>query len=136
MAVENELICALDDLEATGILQSANRMDIKALLNPPEESQIDGTTDEEICQAVLAACNSLEEGPMDDDVEGGVVIEPPPTYCDMFQAVSIINRYVDHIDAPVARKLEAVMASFGCQMRLERSQTLTPTHITDYFHHI
>jgi hypothetical protein len=32
------------------------------LLNPPEESQMtDGTTDEEICQVMLAACKD-EEG--------------------------------------------------------------------------
>ena len=38
-------------------------MDIEALLNPPEESQMmDGTTDEEICQATLAAHKDEEGG--------------------------------------------------------------------------
>jgi len=38
--VKNALRGALDDLEATGILHGRNRMDIDALLNPPEESRI------------------------------------------------------------------------------------------------
>jgi hypothetical protein len=62
-AIVDELRFALDDLEETGALQSQNRMDIEALLNPPEESQMmDGTTDEEICQAVLAARKDEEGG--------------------------------------------------------------------------
>ena len=137
--VENELRCALDDLEVTGVLQSGNRMDIEALLNPPEESRMtEETTDEEICQAVLAAHKAQEEGPIngDDDVEDDTALEPCPTYREMFQAASVINRYVERVDNPVARKLEAILASFGRQMRLERSQALTTTHITDYFDHI
>lgn len=136
MAIENELRCALDDLEATGVLQSENRVDVEALLNPPEESWMMGVTaEEEICQAVLAA---QEEGPGGDnnDSEDSVPLEPCPTYRELFQAASVINRYAEHIDDPVARKLEAILASFGHQMRLERSRALTTTHITDYFHRI
>jgi hypothetical protein len=49
---------ALDSLEATGALQSQQRVGIKALLNPPEESRtMEETSDEDICQGVLAACN-------------------------------------------------------------------------------
>jgi len=62
-AAENALRDALDDLEATGALQSRNRMDIESLLNAPEESRmVEVTTDEEICRAVLAACNAQEGG--------------------------------------------------------------------------
>jgi len=54
--VKNKARCALNDLEATGVLQHKNRMDIEALLNPADESQMmDDTMDEEICQALLAA---------------------------------------------------------------------------------
>jgi hypothetical protein len=139
VATESELRCALDDLEKTGVLQSKNRMDIEALLNPSEESRMtDDTTDEEICQAVLAAHNA-EEQPINgrnDDVEDDTSPEPCPTYREVFQAASVINRYAEHIDSPAARKLEAILASFGRQMWLDRSQALTTTHITDYFHHI
>ena len=70
---ENKLRLALDDLEVTGILQSKNRMDIEALLNPPEESRMmEATTDEEICQAVLAMRDEQEGGTINsgcDDIE-------------------------------------------------------------------
>jgi len=41
------------------------------------------------------------------------VMEPHPTYCEMFQAAAVITRYAKHIDDPVARNLEAILASFG-----------------------
>ena len=134
--VENKLIRALDDLEATGVLQSENRMDLEALLNPPEESRMEGMTDEEICRAVLAARGSQEEGSMDDDPDDDAVVEPRPTYREVLQAASIINRYIEHVNDPVARELEACLASLGPLMRLERSQGLSTTHITDYFHNV
>jgi hypothetical protein len=134
---EDELRLALDDLEATGILQSKNRMGIEALLNPPEESQMmEAMTDEEICQTVLAAHKAQEEGPIsggDDDVEDDTLVEPCPTYHEMFRAASIMNKFAGHVDDPDARKFEAALASFTRTMRSKRSQTLTTTHITDYF---
>jgi len=137
-AAKNELTCALYDLESIGVLQKVNRPDLEALLNPLEESRMEDATDEEICQAVLATCNSesQEEGPMDGDVEDGAIIEPRPTYHEVVQAASIMSRHVAHVDNPVARQLEVILASMGRQMRLERSQGLTATHITDYFHHV
>ena len=118
-------------------------MGIEALLNPSNESQmIDGTTDEEICQAVLAARNAQpEEGPTgingrDDDVEDAALLEPYPTYREVFQAASVINRHVGLLDDPLARNVEAILASLGRQMRLNRSQSLIPTRVTDYFNHI
>lgn len=100
------------------------------------QTQMEETTNEEICQAVLAACNSQDKEPMGDDVEDDAVMEPHPTYREVLQAATVITRYVEHINDPVARNLEAILASFGRRMRLERSQALTSTHITDYFHHI
>jgi hypothetical protein len=112
-------------------------MDIEALLNPPEESQMmDGTTDEEICQAVLAARKD-EEGESGDvgveDVDD-VSVEPIPTYAKVLQAASIINRYIGHVGDPAMCKFEADLASFARKMQLERSSMLRTTHITDYFH--
>jgi len=92
---EDRLRRALDDLEQTGMLQSENRMDIETLLNPPEESwTMDATTDKEICQAVLVAHKAQEEGG-DDDAEEDTPVEPCPTYCELFQAVSTVNRFVE-----------------------------------------
>ncbi|KAI0247237.1 hypothetical protein BJV78DRAFT_1285679 [Lactifluus subvellereus] len=137
---ENELRYALNDLEAAGVLQHDNRMDIEGLLNPSDESQmIDETTDEEICQAVLAAWNAQEEGPInggDDDVEDNTLLGPNPTYHEVFQALSVINRHVECHGDPLSRKVDAILASFRCQMRLERSQSLVPTRVTDYFNYI
>src|SRR5882724_9317923 len=51
--VEKHIEGALDELELRGALQHSNRMDLKAILNPVDESQVlDEATDEEICQAV------------------------------------------------------------------------------------
>jgi hypothetical protein len=98
---------------------------------------MDETTDEEICEAVLAAKKSQEEGPINggDDVDDDTPLEPRPTHREVFQAASIINRYTEHLDDPLARKLEAILGSFGRQMRLEKSQSMTSTCLTDYFHH-
>jgi len=137
-AIEDELRSALDNLEKTGVLQHKNRMGIEDLLNLPEESSImEATTDEEICRTVLATHKAQEGGPIssgDNDVVEDAPVEPCPTHCELLQAVSTINRYVDYVDYLVARKLEGVLASFTHQLQLERSQTLMTTHILDYFH--
>jgi len=59
-------------------------MDIEALLNPADESQVmDETTDEEICQAVLDVRRAQEEGLInggDDDVDDDASVEPCPMH--------------------------------------------------------
>ncbi|KAG2354157.1 hypothetical protein BDR07DRAFT_1494994 [Suillus spraguei] len=133
---KNEVRNALDDLQATGVLQPKNRMDIKALLNPPEESQMmDEVSNEDICRAVLVARNAQEEGPInggDDDIEDDSPLEPCPTHHEVFQAASVINRYIEHLDDPIAHKLEAILASFRHEIHLEESRSMSATHLTDY----
>ena len=139
---ENELRSALDELEPRGILQSENRMDIEALVNPPEESRMVRAmmTDEEICQAVLARRRTQEGGVIDDgdddvedeDEDDGPV-EPRPTYREVMHAIHTINRYLELDDSPFAREFKATLASFAQRVRAERSRALTTTHITDYF---
>ena len=79
---EELVVTALDDLVSTGVLQKDNRMDIEALLNPVEESQaMDGTTDEEIYRAVLAAKKAQELAEVnqgDDDPEDVCLLHPNP----------------------------------------------------------
>jgi hypothetical protein len=94
---------ALDSLEATGALQSQQRVGIRTLLNPPEESgTMEETLDEDICQGVLAACNVEDGGSISDEdgnTEEDTPVEPCPslTYCKVFQvlfkAISTLNRY-------------------------------------------
>ena len=141
---ENKLRSALDELEARGLLQSENRMDIEALVNPPEESRMMRAmrTDEEICQAVLARRKAQEGGVIDggdDDVEDedededDGPVEPRPTYREVMQAIHTINRYLELDDSPFAREFKATLASFAQRVRSERPRALTTTHITDYF---
>ena len=40
---------------------------------------------------------------------------------------------LEHFNDPPARKLEAILASLGCQMHLEESRSMSPTRLTDYF---
>ncbi|KAG6859723.1 hypothetical protein C0991_000290, partial [Blastosporella zonata] len=52
--LEKEVENALDDLEATGALQRANRMAIEDILNPIKEINCEfESSDEDICRAVL-----------------------------------------------------------------------------------
>ena len=57
-----------------------------------------------------------------------------PTHCEVLQAASIINKYIDTLHDPLACRLEGVLASFRCQMWLEMSHSVKSTHLTDYFH--
>ena len=60
-------------------------MDLDSLLNLLNKTQvIEATTDDEICQAMLATHNAQENGHInggDNDVEDDALIEPYPTYC-------------------------------------------------------
>jgi hypothetical protein len=115
-------------------------MDLEALLNPADESRVmDETTDEEICQAVLDARKAQEEVLInggDDDVDDDASVELCPTHREVLQAASVINKYIDTLDDPIARKVEGVLASFRHQMRLEMSHSMKSTHLTDYFHRL
>ncbi|KAI0255924.1 hypothetical protein BJV78DRAFT_1151368 [Lactifluus subvellereus] len=95
-------------------------MDVEAMLNPSDELQMMvETTDEEFCQAVLAARNAQEEGSInggDDDVGDDALLEPGPTHREVSQAASVTNRYVERLDDPPVCKLEAILASFGRQI--------------------
>ena len=129
---------ALNELSGTGALQKNNRMDINSLLNPEDESIVAAEmTDEEICQAVLEVQEMREKMPItgSDDVgdSDDVLLEARPTYREVLLATSVINRYIDGIDSPVARQMEAVLPPFTRQIRLEQSRTMVSTNITDYF---
>ncbi|KAF8225681.1 DDE-domain-containing protein, partial [Tricholoma matsutake] len=135
--VEKRVESALYELVSTGVLQASNRMDIKSLLNSVAKSWvIDETTDEEIYQAVINARQAQENGIInggDDDANDDGPIEDCPTCCDALQAASVINRYIEHLDDPVAWKLEALLSSLGWQMCLDMSRSQVSTSITDYF---
>ena len=133
---EQHVESALDELESTGALQHANRMDINALLNPADESRLlDDTSDQEIYEAVQDSRKGADpaEALIDSDIESDVPVNTCPTRRELLQAASVINSYVNTLDSTFARQMEAVLASFGRQMRLEESRSMTSTHINDYF---
>lgn len=131
---ESEVESALDELMSTGALQQCNRMDIEQLLNPVDESQvIEEVSDEEICKAVLDARKAREEAVTSGGDDGDAFDEAPPTYLEVLQAAAVINKYVGGLDGAFARDVEAKLATLGYEMRRERAQNLTSTHITSYF---
>jgi uncharacterized protein YqeY len=134
---ETKVQRALDELVSTGVLQPCNRMDLEALLNPLDERRMmEEVTDEEICQTVLKATKAREESVLkggDDGDDDDTPIEAPPSRREVLQAASVISKYLDHQDEPVARKLEAVLASFKRQICLQQSSSMGETAITDYF---
>jgi len=107
------------------------------VLNPVDESRvIDETTDEEIYQAVIDARQAQENTIMnggDDDAEDDGPIEDRPTRREALQATSVVNQYINGLDDPVARKLEALLGSFAWRTRLDESHSQVSTRITDYF---
>ena len=136
---ERELADALDDLEATGALQPSNRMSIKALLNPPDESSMmDETTDFEIFQAVMEARKERESDGDDESdaiksVDLETVVKPRRTCKEALQASLIMQDFLQELNTPYARSLEAELFSFGHQTRHLEFQSMKSTHITDYF---
>jgi len=57
--IKNEVRNSFDNLQATGVLQPKNKMDIEALLNLSKKLQmVNEVSIEDICQAVLMARNA------------------------------------------------------------------------------
>lgn len=134
--VEKEVEAMLDDLVATGALQDGNRMDIESLLNPLGESQtLTEASDKEIYQAVMDARVAHDNLEINggDDIDGVVPLEPQPTRIDVCRAISVISKYIDDINNPLAREVEAALSSFNRQLRLEEARITKETAITDYF---
>ena len=132
--VEQHVKSALDELESTGALQRANRMDINTLLNPAHESQLlDDTLDQDIFEAVRGSRKEAKTPIESNFDDGDVPVDACPTRREVLQAVSVVNNYVSMLDGTFARKMEEVLASFRRQIRLEGSRNVTSTHITDYF---
>jgi len=132
---EKQVETALDELVATGALQTRNRMDIESLLNPAGESQIlTETSDMEIYQAVIDAIDARNGQDINsgDDVSEDV-IEPYPTRRDLLKATSTINKYINNLNDPLAHKMEAILGSFNRQLHLEGTRGMKDTTLTDFF---
>ena len=51
----------------------------------------------------------------------------------MMQAAMVVSWYVQNMDDPLARKVEAVLASLGRQTRYESQRDKAESKITDFF---
>ena len=90
-------------------------MDIKSLLNQIEESQVLlGTSDKEIYQAVIEACDVMDINGVNSEIN--VVVKPVPTRHELLKAVSIIRK---HIDDSLTWKKDALLGSFTWQLCFE-----------------
>ena len=133
---EKQVEHALDALTEKGVLQKSNRMDIESLLNPAGESHVlSETSDREIYQAVMDAAEARENSEINggDDIDGDVAIRPRPTRREVLQAMSTIGLYIEDLNDPIARKIEAVLGSFNMQVRLDEVNAMKPTFMTDYY---
>ena len=69
-----------------------------------------------------------------DDINDGIPTDPYPTHCDALKAASTIcNRYIEDLNDPITRKMEALLATFNMKIRLDESRALKHTLLTDFF---
>jgi len=67
-----------------------------------------------IFQAVMDAIMARENIDI-NDIEDGTQ-SPTDPHCDILKAVSTIHRYIEDLNDPVARKMEALLASFNVKI--------------------
>ena len=60
-----------------------------------------------------------------DDIDERSLSEPRPTRREFLRAVSTLNRYLAHINDPLARSLEELLATLTRQTRQETRRKLS-----------
>ena len=113
-------------------------MDLGKLLNPVNEHNMyDEGTEEDICRVVLERCESEQDREknasdgIDDDPDESSEIKP--SHWKALAAISTLSKYIADLDEPFACKLEVVLTSFSRQTRLDASNSLRSTTLTDLF---
>ncbi|KAJ7881700.1 hypothetical protein B0H13DRAFT_2344993 [Mycena leptocephala] len=106
----NALLDVMKQMERTGVLQTANILDLEELVNMPEEQVREQLTDEEIKNAV----QEKRAGEQDREVNGGdddnyVDKDPRPTRGEVLQASAILRRYVRESGDTFARQMETIL---------------------------
>ncbi|KAH0840367.1 hypothetical protein J3R83DRAFT_1390, partial [Lanmaoa asiatica] len=134
-AAEQLLVEALDQLEATEVLQRLNRMSIKELLNPVAElNNVFDASDEDIYDAVMDAQAARESSKDDNDEnDSDEHIELTPTRKEALQAITVLRRFANEVDDSLARKVEGVLGSFGRMIRVHELKGLKDTKLTGFF---
>jgi len=75
--------------------------------------------------------NCLINGDDGEVLDDGIADKPRPTRREVLQAVSVLNRYLDLEDGPLARELQRLLQLFVRDLRLQESRSLMSTCITD-----
>ncbi|KAG6849703.1 hypothetical protein C0991_011138, partial [Blastosporella zonata] len=138
-SLEKEVERALNDLQASSVLQRQNRMIIKDLLNPIEETKcLYKTSDEDICKAVLDARQAQEDtlimgGDNDVDDDADMPLTDGCLRRDFLKLSVSITSHLNSMNDPIARRVEADLASITRQMRRLELDTMTTSQISDYF---
>ncbi|CAK5266645.1 unnamed protein product [Mycena citricolor] len=132
---EAELTKVLDQLESRGALQASNRITETEFLNPPDERVMGDAADSEIFAAVMQACENEQQSEINggDDGDNEGPNKPLTTRPEALKAVSTLQSYIQSLDGPFARQLEASLARFGKETQRELTETMVSTAITDYF---
>ncbi|KAJ7215437.1 hypothetical protein GGX14DRAFT_391867 [Mycena pura] len=73
---------------------------------------------------------------VDDDNAAWLDSDPIaiPTRREALHAAATLRNFVASVGDPYARKLEAILGTFGRQIQLEAMNAAVETSITDYFH--
>jgi hypothetical protein len=111
-------------------------MDIESLLNPAGECQnLTEASDSEIYRSVIDAVHARENMEINggDDVDDDIPPEPQPTRREVLKAVSTIGRYICGSNDPTSRRMEALLALFNRQLRLDETNSMKTTRLTDFF---
>ncbi|KAJ6529833.1 hypothetical protein B0H19DRAFT_1332979 [Mycena capillaripes] len=130
---EQALLNVMGQLEQVGVLQRVNMLDLEELVNMQDEQVIEVFTDEDIMKAVQA--KHAEEENMDNcgNDENYVDEQPHPTRRQALEACSILRRFVVDSGDPFARQMETMLSRFTRQTRLDETNSLISTSITEYF---
>ncbi|EIW56512.1 DDE-domain-containing protein [Trametes versicolor FP-101664 SS1] len=120
---------ALDGLVMTGALQTANRMDVDFLLNPPVETEVLSQTSEE---EIFLAVQESREDEDEEAAEGDDEPETPPTRHKVLEAAALLTQFTNGMDTPAARKLEDALTRFTREMWRDAQRSMKDTSITDY----
>ena len=108
-----------------GILKSNQKQTYKGL----------HISDKEIYQAVINVIDAGENIKVNggDDIDNNGPIEPHPTWCNILKAVSMIGKYTNDLNDPLAQKNEALLGTFTRQLCLEETRAMKDAVLTDFF---
>jgi sporulation-control protein spo0M len=113
-------------------------MDIESLLNPAGESQVmTETLDNEIYQAVMDSVETHKDleinGADDKDDDDPIELELHPTQHDLLKAISTLSKFIEDLDDPAARRLEALLGPFMRKFQFPETTSMKNTVLTDFF---